>query len=601
MKIYKKIIVLVLCANICASCVDFLQTESNSTFTEETAFENLDFAEKMVYGIYAALTASNMYGNIMLFTKSGCDIELVPGADDNARRALAQYTATDGNTQIDNIWNAFYDCIERANVCVDNLPNSPVWEGEYAEQAKVLYGEAVALRALCYYELVSLWGDVPFTVKSAQAGDNFYIPKRDRDEIYEYLVEDLKKVEEYVPWMTNTAERVNKAFVKGLRARMALAYAGYSLRNGSHETRRGRNWQEYYGIANQECREIIESRKHQLNPSFEDVFKGIHAYKQDVTNKEVLFEVAFGRGVSGRIAQVIGMRFPTSPADAKYGRAAAEIAVPISYFYSFTPGDSRRNVSVELYDYNTTSAPGQQRLVGVNQYKTCKWRRSWIVPNMGGDNALVQLTGVNWPIMRYSDILLMLAETENEIHGNPTSEAIEALTVVRKRAFNETLWNKHVTEYIGSVSISKNDFFEAIVNERAWEFGGEMYRKYDLVRWNLLGNKIQEMKDNCRKIINKDPEYSFVPTYIYWRTLSDGETIDILNQDYRYTPDGATVTGYTRAQWLANLSASNKTSVENFVETVVPGYNEEKNNHLFPLSMTILDASNGVLSNDQMP
>src|SRR5690606_33288375 len=122
---------------------------------------------------------------------------------------------------------------------------------------------------------------------------------------------------------TGTAERITKGFVKGFRARMALSYAGFSLRNKTFETRRGRKWQEYYAIANTECREVMESGMHQLNPSYENVFRTMHAYSQDVANGEVLYELAFGRNVSSRVAQAIGMQFYTpNGGEPKYGRAA---------------------------------------------------------------------------------------------------------------------------------------------------------------------------------------------------------------------------------------------------------------------------------------
>jgi hypothetical protein len=163
---------------------------------------------------------------------------------------------------------------------------------------------------LCYADLIHCFGDVPFKVKSTQAGDVFNLPKTDRDSIYEYLVKDLASVEQYVPWIsqTSTAEVISKGFVKGLRARIALAYAGYSLRNKTFETKRGRNWQAYYKIANQECLEIMQSNQHTLTPVFADIFKTLGSYAQNPA-KENLFEVAFGRLYTGRYGYTIGMNF----------------------------------------------------------------------------------------------------------------------------------------------------------------------------------------------------------------------------------------------------------------------------------------------------
>ncbi|ODS82738.1 MAG: hypothetical protein ABS46_08145 [Cytophagaceae bacterium SCN 52-12] len=603
MKKYQKFVVLLLLVfGPVTSCNDYLKSESNSIFTEEMSFNNLDFAQKAVYGIYANLTENGLYEYTMgLFYKCDTDIEMQFAANDGARRSITHYDANEGNSQLITPWNLLYQTIERANICIDNLPGSPIWEGEYARQARQLYAEAVALRAQCYYELVSLWGDVPFVTSPVKSGDNFYVPKTDRDEIYEYLVQELKDVEDYIPWLKGmgTAERVNRGFVKALRARIAMAYAGYSLRNKTHETRRGRNWQEYYRIANQECREIMESGQHRLNPGYENIFRGIHAYSQDLAYGEVLFEIAFGKLISGRVAQSIGMTFSTNPEDPKYGRAAAEIQSPPSYYYSFDTKDLRRNVNSELYNYGNATYLGQQRLIGISGFRPCKWRRSWISPSMGGDLKAVQATGVNWPIMRYSDVVLMFAESENELNG-PTDAAKEALASVRRRAFASENWDEKVIGYVNTAAADKESFFNAIVDERGWEFGGEMIRKYDLVRWNLLYDKIKKMKEETIKIITNHPDYHWVPDYLFWKYKDDNETIEILNADYRL-PSTA-IPGYTRASWLPLTSESSANSfITNSLNNVANGLDQAKNNHLLPIALNIITASNGVLTNDQIP
>lgn len=586
------------------SCKDYLETESNSVFTEANSFTNVDFAEKVVNSAYDNLASVQLYGAFFLWYNCDSDLEFVLAANNGGTFNIAHYDANPGISNLNTWWNLLYSSIERANICIDNLPKSPIWEGEYAKDARRIYGEAVTLRALCYFELIKIFGDVPFKITSTQASDNYYQPKTDRDEIFEYLIQDLKDAENYLPWMreTGTAERVNKGFLKGLRARMALAYAGYSLRNKTHETRRGRYWEDYYKIANQECREIINSKEHRLNPNFENVFKNLHSYSQDLANKEIMFEIAFGRMFSGRIGYDIGMYFAFTTPSIKYGRGNGTVRTSPYYYYSFDKADTRRNVSVELYQYGTTNAVDQQRLVSANgtEFRLTKWRKSWINPSMGGDLQTVQYTGVNWPIMRYSDILLMFAETENEIRKAPTDSAKIALKEIRKRAFPESQWPDKVENYVESFSGKEGAFFEAIINERSWEFGGEMLRKTDLVRWNRLGQKLREMKEESQKILNDDPKYvNLVPNYIFWRTASDGETIEILNPDYRLP--GTAIPGYTRQNWIPLISAASKTAFTNSINNVAHGYDEAKNNHLHPININVITASNGVLENDQIP
>lgn len=602
MKKYIKFLALVVLVNAIVSCDDYLKTESSSTFTETSAFSNLDFATKAVYSIYDVFALNYMYDYYFAFYKVDDDIEFLTGANNGSTNDLGHYAAIEGNTLLKGMWETMYKGIEKANICIDNLPKSPVWTGEYADDAKWLYGEAVTLRAQLYYELISLWGDVPFKTKSTQAGDDFYLPKTDRDSIYEYLIQDLKEVEDYVPWMTKTqtAKRISKGFVKGLRARMALSYAGFSLRNKTFETRRGRYWQEYYQIANRECKEIMESGKHSLNPSYESVFKKIHAYQQDLSYGEVLWQVPQAKLYHGRLAYIIGM---TCNLNCGYGKSSNAVQTPPTYYYSFDTKDTRRNVTVELYNYGSSATPTKQILISpYYNWSVCKWRKPWIVPSMGGDLKDVQFPGLDNPIMRYSDILLMYAESENEMNG-PTQAAKDALSLIRKRALPQEFWTSKVTHYVDSVSAGKESFFNAIVDERAWEFGGELIRKQDLVRWNLLGSKINKMKDDWKKMMNNNPacpNINKVSPYLFYKYKDDGVTLDILNPDYRL-PSTA-ISGYTLSSWTSTApDASTMTTVTTAINNIANGYNPAKNNHLYPIQSDIITASNGVLSNDQIP
>lgn len=599
---YCKIFILAFLMYLASSCEDYLNQGSPSIFTETTIFNNVDFADKAVLSCYNSFGSVYAFGRYYPFHLADADIEFSIGDNSTWNYAIAHYAATEGTTSLDQTWKAFYTAIERANICIDGLPKSPIWEGKNADEARRLYGDAVTMRALCYYYLVSVFGDVPLFLKATQGDTDFYLPKTDRDSIYEYLIEDLKKVVDYVPWMqaTRTTERVNKAFVKGLRARMALAYAGYSLRNKTFETRRGRNWQEYYKIARQECLEVMESGKHQLNPSFENVFKAMCTYTQEMTYRESLFELAFGKFNIGYMGTFFFGTLHAS-ADPKYGYGGSYLTCSPAYYYSFDREDLRRNATCALYHYNSSTTLGKQALIGNDGYTywvPAKFRKEWIEPLMGGQNT--NGTGVNRPMMRYSDIILMFAEAENEING-PTQAAKDALAQVRKRAFPAAAWPENVEHYIDSVSVSKESFFNAIVNERAWEFAGEQYRKLDLVRWNLLGPKIREMKEEWVKIVDDDPKYAqIVPDYVFWkRSEQNDEYIEILNPDYRIS--ATSVAGYTRNPWLSKMSAAGKTTLNQKISLIANGYNEAKNNHLAPIHVGILSTSNGTLSNDQIP
>ncbi|MDR1456399.1 MAG: RagB/SusD family nutrient uptake outer membrane protein [Tannerella sp.] len=586
-----------------AACDNYLDSESKSKFTEDIVFSNLDYATKAVLSAYNNLMMTDSYETTLAFFYAmDSDIEFKAGTNDAAGDArLCRYQADDNNSRLANTWNLLYQTIERANICVDNLPLSPIWNGEYADATRRLYGEALTLRALAYLELIRNWGDVPFSIHSVQDGDNYYLPRTDRDEIYEYLIQDLEEAQRYLPWLKDiqTAERVTRAFAKGLRARMALAYAGYSSRTPT-ETRRGGKWREYCEIARKECLEVMESGKHQLNPSFESIFKTMHAYEQEIQYGEVLFELPYGRTKSGRVCMFIGMQHSTS--DRRWGLSSSEVNTSPYYFYSFDNRDLRRNVSCELYSYREGGASaGLQRITTtwMNNFKMSKWRKSWITPNMGGDLSGASYTGVNWPLMRYADIVLMFAEAENELNG-PTQAAKDALSSIRQRAFDPDEWDAKVFHYADSVAGSKEDFFNAIVDERAWEFGGEMLRKYDLIRWNLLGVKLQQAREGNLKIISNDPAWQHVPDQIYWKYNPDGYTLDIYNQDFRVpNASSTTIPGYTRNSWMSNKLT--ESGYVEYIRKIGLGYDPAKNNHLFPIASSIIVRSNGTLDNSVLP
>ena len=237
MRILIKIVAIIGLIGTTISCKDYLKVESPSSFTEANAFSNLDFASKELNSVYNSIASMNLYGYGHIFTSCDNDIEFVNWTNDGGVNQVAHYAGTDGIAFLQSVWNTYYQAIERANLSIDNLPKSTIWGGEYASQAHSLYGQAITLRALCYFDLIQYFGDVPFKVKSTEAGDVFTLPKTERDSIYEYIVKDLADAEQYVPWIseTRTAEVISKGFVKGLRARIALAYAGYSLRNKTFE------------------------------------------------------------------------------------------------------------------------------------------------------------------------------------------------------------------------------------------------------------------------------------------------------------------------------------------------------------------------------
>ena len=207
-------------------------------------------------------------------------------------------------------------------------------------------------------------------------------------------------------------------------------------------------------------------------------------------------------------------------------------------------------------------------------------------------------------MLRYADVILMYAEAENELNG-PTAEAQNALKRIRQRAFEEEDWSAKVDQYVASISGSKEDFFDAIVDERAWEFGGEMTRKYDLIRWNLYSEKINETVEGCKKMA--DDAFNgtgTLPDYLYTKLGDNGDLL-IYNtfEKVLSAPDDT----WERQSWLINMY--DETQADGYAEWITRDYDNYVNpsnigvpdgiiRYIFPIPTLGIDNSKGLLNND---
>ena len=183
----------------------------------------------------------------------------------------------------------------------------------------------------------------------------------------------------------------------------------------------------------------------------------------------------------------------------------------------------------------------------------------------------------------------MLAETENELHGGPTDDAREALKEVRRRAFKAEDHARKVDDYVDALT-AHDAFFDALVDERAWEFGGESIRKYDLIRWNLLQKKIQGMKAKLVEMKNN----SAYPQSVYVKTNNDG-TLDILNFDNSVASAPA---GYTKKAWASATTDGNGVVNTTFVKSYKDDFiNATPMVYILPLHKDVVTDSRGTLKN----
>ncbi len=574
-----------------SSCKNYLDLENNSTISQSAAFESVAYAESVLIGVYNQLQGDNGYGSriSILYPMNTDDFKTSGDYNPLDRRGIGQYGASPDNVELNGPFTQLYRGIERANICIKYIPEStPYQSGSAIEQRQMrkILGEAYALRAIFYHELIRNWGDVPAHLVPASELPDPNLPKTDRDSIYNILIEDLKMAADLVPWQSESGDpvtRISKNAIKALRARLALARGGYALRFNPRAMARKDDYLTYYAIARDECKELIDRDENKLTTNFEQLIRHLHGSGTDSGNEWIFQVGAFGGNArtDSKLGYSNGLRQNTN---SSYGYANGGVVAVPTYFYEFDSiGDQRRDVTIAYFEIDANS---NKSIVGANDMRDGKFRKYWT--NIGSVN---QNLGINWPMIRFADVLLMYAEAVNEINGSPTAEAITAYERVRARAFTG------FESRMGTTPTTKEEFFKAIVHERLLEFGGEGIRKYDLIRWNLLAQNIQETRQKLIDFRDGVGRYAHLPEYIYTipnpliRTsvTADRDDFDLYGGEFSkvfYEPTQAATTpsGYTRRSWRAHVTDDQITGSQGIAIKFIPNDRE-----LYPIFSGILN------------
>ncbi len=603
------------CVIVFAGCKKYLDQQPITEVSADMVFKDVATTTQAVAGVYSRLVGDAGFGIrlSLYYTMDNDEMQGPTGAGDNDRRDIARFNATAGNAQLLNPFNQLFQGIEFANVCIDNIPKMDMYTSGTDQQKKQLqrlYGEALALRAQFYLEAIMIWGDLPehFVPAYAQAGTNQFPRRADKDALYERLLADLKIAQDLVPWRGDITaigdqidERITKGAVKGLRARIALFRGGYSLRQDGI-IKRGSDYLTYYQIAKDECNDILNSGKHALNPSFKALWKDqVCAHAVVDPDGELMFQ-ASGIGLTG--AEDTKLGYYNGPTVNGLGNKS--INVLPTYFYLFDSTDKRRDVTCAPYN---VAANGSTK-VGQAVTAICdgKYRRDWVTNPVISPTSAVQYLGLKWQILRYSDVLLMLAEAENEING-PTATAYNAVNMVRRRGFGKPITTPDAT--VDLAGLSKATLFQAIIRERALELGGEGVRKFDLIRWNLLGTAIADTKANLLKMSTltavSDPSYmagypsycksTTLPIKMYYiiTSVSDDNNIGgIWNNSFYKTAVTTTPAGTTGVTWLSAAIATAGTTSP--LGRYATGFTTGKS-ELLPLPQAARDANFNLTQN----
>ena len=521
MKKHISIYLLFACVLFLHNSCDFLRTEPH-TLVPETYFNTAAEVESFLTGVYAPLMEEHFYGGrYQMYLANGDDLTFYQRS--TPAGSIFTADANPSNPYVTDLWKVLYQGINRANMFIENVDNNPSVALGLRQRTKA---EAYCLRAFYYFHLVQGWGDVPFKLESTKGVLGNDCPRTDKQVIYDTIISNLADNIRYLPEITEVAtpETLSKTAVKGLLARIWLFRAGECYRDNQTPDEAFR--QKCFEEAAKWAGEVKEEGLCNLVHPYKQVFLD---YCQDQYNStgaiESLWEVALTGNVmtaekaAGRIGNTIGFGSTDSQVGITTHVEETGLANP-GYSYCFTyaslklydfyerNGDTERcdwNIAPFVYTYGKVdgvqSVTGKKYWYGKlapddvapagytyteetelssnnNKTRCCaKYRREYEKVTPKNKN----YTPINYPILRYSDVLLMLAEATNELGTDPAL-VLECVNAVRDRAGIELL----------PEGLGKDEMRAAIKDERAMELCFESLRRWDLIRW---GDFVRDMRD----------------------------------------------------------------------------------------------------------
>lgn len=540
------------------SCSDFLDTNSPSVVDADFVFSNASRTRAALDGAYETwrdAAQNSVFGDGLFYAAdvAGSDIERHPEGFTNqpARHYpesfyqngtyTSQYT-TNSYTKDDdsNPYNRLFKVIGQANAIITAIEGSAnynkILEDGQSELGQ-MYGEAMALRAVSYRELLKNYGDVPY------AGANGYVTAglQSRDSIYEACIADLGLVVNLMYPLgkmpgIDAADKhyFSKTFVQGLIARMCLEAGGYQTRRGdikpvnilgepiTIETKGSENqgatygrrsdWKAFYEIAKIHLKDLIEDhgtakfyttdpRKNEANRTFDCPYQYFFEQMMMADAQyadESIYEYAMQQG-NGNDGRPYSFGRPSSGGSKNaypcksYGQGRIN---PAYYYGMFDPKDMRRDVSVCVTGSDGKGAeklipfkPGSKADAGgltLNKWDENRQVTPWV--------AAQRTSGINGPYMRMAEMYLAYAEVCAALGDDIT--ATQYLKMVRERSFRAGEANT-------DAFISKcGSVWRAVIEDRGFEFAGEGDRRWTLIRTGLVGENIMAIKALTKQMLD---------------------------------------------------------------------------------------------------
>ncbi|MEW4922700.1 RagB/SusD family nutrient uptake outer membrane protein [Algibacter sp. 2305UL17-15] len=494
------------------NCEKQLEDIPENDLSADQLFSDEEGTEKAVNGMYSQLQGYDYYGarlRLLLWPHSG-----KYQSKQNANADANQLSVTNNNLNLDRLWRGIYQTINQINTVILNVENTGLTNKDTS------LGQAYFLRAVVYFDLARMFGEVPLRTKPATLAD-INIAKSSKEDIYNLVISDLKKATDLLP---NRGEYIAGRPIKfAANAYLAKVYITLAGSNDASEQPEGFNsvteseitateitnfWEEAKG----ELDEVINNGGYELTTTFGDLWEeGIGSRN----TSESIFELQYGATGASRDNDIIRDVVPSGhPIIAEntnsFGRIRPNKEMFNDHIIQYS-GDDYSDVAFisagkgkDVIDLDPNVAdPRIDETYIFNSYtKTSNTKNQNVFPRLNkGNNAYAHLkkyrdltyngtnTINNLILMRYADILLMRAEVENEISG--PSSAYAFVNHVLKRARTTTSGTtQEPSDWDATTVATKDAFRERIMKEREYELNGEGHEWFDMRRRGL--NRFQE-------------------------------------------------------------------------------------------------------------
>lgn len=409
-----------------SSCKKYLNTTPRDFNSPEEFYQTEAQLNSALAGVYNAVASVGTFARNLV-------VELATQNDETyyKRTTLTVnpilFNHDPSNSIIQNCWSTLYDGINRANYLIANIDRPSMSE---KDRQRIL-GEALFLRAFMYFQLVTNWGDVPLLLTPTTDGEKVNIPRTPQREVYAQILQDMTTAKDLVGDIRQTGSntRVTKTAVEGQLARVCLKMAGWPLKDESK-----------YAEARAWADSVITSGAHALAADYAQIFINHSADVYDI--KENIWELEFtgnaqggGRTLACQWAPLLAIR-NTNPL---VGYGYALLGATGKFYNSYEPNgyDLRRDWNVATFSFqgNNTDIRVAKAENDTLTRDIGKWRREFEKVQPYNDT----WGPTNYPVLRYSDVLLMWAEADNEINKAPSPQAIEYVNQVRRRGFGKYL------------------------------------------------------------------------------------------------------------------------------------------------------------------